>query len=140
MNERQIKYLGLVIEKDGEYDEYVMHNGKEYMIPYEDPVQRQYFPVREKYIRIVKDCRRVCIESQEKRGRKDFKRTYKLLKYVWRAEHEKNKQGPQFWASDRYSVSPSRYTKNFLRSLCVFNFLKVKLILLLISHLFYSFI
>jgi hypothetical protein len=85
-NERQIKYLGLVIEKDDEYalyldevdsqvediDELVRNHPK-------DPVKRQYFPVREQYIRIVKNSRKVCIESLEKRGRKDFRRTQKSL-------------------------------------------------------------
>jgi hypothetical protein len=45
----------------------------------EDPVQRQYLPIRDKYIRIVKNCRKLTIESFEKRGRKDFKRTLKQL-------------------------------------------------------------
>lgn len=37
--------------------------------------QRQYLPIRDKYIRIVKRSRRIAIESMEKRGGKDFKRT-----------------------------------------------------------------
>lgn len=38
-------------------------------------IQRQYFPVRDRYIKIVKNCRRRSIESFEKRGGKDFRRT-----------------------------------------------------------------
>lgn len=45
-----------------------------YFMP-EDPITRQYFPIRDKYIRIVKNGRKLAIESFEKRGRKDFKRT-----------------------------------------------------------------
>ena len=39
------------------------------------PVERRYFPIRDRYIKIVKECRRKSIESFEKRGGKDFKRT-----------------------------------------------------------------
>jgi len=50
-----------------------------YYVKVEDPVKRSYLPIREKYIRIVKNCRKLVIESYEKRGRKDFKRTTKFL-------------------------------------------------------------
>jgi len=50
-----------------------------YYVKVEDTVERKYFPIRDKYIRIVKSCRKQVIESYEKRGRKDFKRTAKYL-------------------------------------------------------------
>lgn len=46
-------------------------------------IQRQYFPVRERYIRIVKKCRRRVIESFEKRGGRDFRRTRNALLSVF---------------------------------------------------------
>jgi len=72
-SDRQIKYLGLIIEKDAEYE-------------FDEPdyTPRQYKPIREKYILIVKHCRKLTIESHEKRGRKDFKRTTKSLTKVAR--------------------------------------------------------
>ena len=36
-------------------------------------------PIRERYIKIVKGSRKLCIDCFEKRGRKDFKRTSKAL-------------------------------------------------------------
>lgn len=82
LNERQIKYLGLIIEKEEEQlieisEETPSQEGV-YFMP-EDPIKRQYFPIRDKYIRIVKSGRKLTIESFEKRGRKDFKRTCKSL-------------------------------------------------------------
>ena len=50
-------------------------------------MQRQYFPVRERYIRIVKKCRRRVIESFEKRGGRDFKRTRTALLGVVEQQH-----------------------------------------------------
>ena len=50
-----------------------------YYVKVADPIERRYFPIRDKYIRIVKNCRKLVIESYEKRGRKDFKRTQKHL-------------------------------------------------------------
>jgi len=75
-----------VIEKDDEYalyldefdhcevdiEEVIKNHPK-------DHVKRQYYPVREQYIKIVKNSRKVCIESCEKRGRKDFRRTQRSL-------------------------------------------------------------
>ena len=85
-NERQIKYLGLIIEKDDEYalylDEYDEdeHDFQALIKNHpRDPVKRQYFPIRDQYIKIVKSTRRMCIESFEKRGRKDFRRTQRSL-------------------------------------------------------------
>ena len=43
--------------------------------PSVDPVKRSYVPIREKYIKIVKHCRKIFCEGCEKRGRKDFKQT-----------------------------------------------------------------
>ena len=45
----------------------------ESIIPSVDPVKRNYVPIREKYIKIVKHCRKIFCEGCEKRGRKDFK-------------------------------------------------------------------
>lgn len=59
----------------------------------EDPVKRSYLPIREMYIKIVKNCRKLVIESYEKRGRKDFKRTAKFLNRLGRtmaSEHRIN--------------------------------------------------
>ena len=94
--ERQIKYLGLVIEKDEEYvlqedDLEMMYHelndgtisrffAKElegYNNPTLDDTKRQYFPIRDKYIKIVKNSRKIGIEAFEKRGRKDLKQTSK---------------------------------------------------------------
>lgn len=55
-------------------------------------VQRQYFPVRDRYIKIVKNCRRRAIESFEKRGGKDFKRTLRSLFSIAQTEHVRYQQ------------------------------------------------
>jgi hypothetical protein len=60
-------------KNDEEYSDSV------YYVKIEDPVVRKYLPIRDRYIRIVKNCRKLVIESYEKRGRKDFKRTTKFL-------------------------------------------------------------
>jgi len=44
-----------------------------------DPVKRQYYPIREKYIVIVKSCRNLTIDSLEKRGRTNMRTTTKNL-------------------------------------------------------------
>ena len=77
-----------MIEKDEEYiieaddmlrsNYYQQRNQFGEAEPY-DNVKRLYFPIREKYIKIVKHCRKICIDGFEKRGRKDFKRTCKNL-------------------------------------------------------------
>ena len=96
--ERQIKYLGLVIEKDEEYliqeDDLEMmrfqkQNGcisrfsakelERYETEQPDRTERKYHPIRDKYIKIVKNSRKLSIESFEKRGRKDLKHTVKNL-------------------------------------------------------------
>ena len=66
-----MKYLGLVIEKDDEYEE-----------EEEDTVKRQYVPIRDRYIAIVKHCRKVTIESFEKRSRKDMRRLVRNLRRI----------------------------------------------------------
>ena len=90
--ERQIKYLGLVIEKDEEYQiqeddlqmmRYQKQNGcisrfsakelDQFENQEPDTTKRQYFPIRDRYIKIVKNSRKLSIESFEKRGRKDLK-------------------------------------------------------------------
>ena len=97
--ERQIKYLGLIIEKDDEQlidaedapMYYRFRSLRQELEAYEagwasleevSYMQRQYLPVRDKYIRIVKRSRRVAMESMEKRGGKDFKRTRQALMQV----------------------------------------------------------
>ena len=79
--ERQIKYLGLVIEKNEEqiiyeWDE-LNQIGKE-IIPH-DPVVRKYVPIRQEYITIVRNMRLLAFGGMEKRGHKDFKRTARAL-------------------------------------------------------------
>ena len=59
-----MKYLGLIIEKDGEYEEEEC-----------DMVERKYLPIRDRYIQIVKLSRKLAVETLERRGNKDFKRT-----------------------------------------------------------------
>lgn len=65
--QRQIKYLGLCIEKDAEYEEDPEFHA--------DQIERVYYPIRENYIEIVKHCRRATMESFERKGRSDLKRT-----------------------------------------------------------------
>lgn len=103
--ERQIKYLGLVIEKDEEYQileddlrmmRYQKENGcisrffaKEldrYENEKPEQVKRQYFPIRDRYIKIVKNSRKLSIESFEKRGRKDLKQTCRSLIRIAKAQ------------------------------------------------------
>lgn len=69
--ERQIKYLGLIIEKDEEQLIEMVRSPSQlneneeavYYVKPEDPVKRTYQPIRDKYIRIVKNCRKLIIES-----------------------------------------------------------------------------
>ena len=80
--ERQIKYLGLVIEKDQEQAKYEWDETNQIekeIIPH-DPVVRKYVPIRDKYISIVKNVRLLAFGGMEKRGHKDFKRTARALK------------------------------------------------------------
>lgn len=82
----------MVIEKDEEYilqddDILMMRNQKKngcisrfsaneldrYDNEGPDLTKRQYFPIRDRYIKIVKNSRKLSIESFEKRGRKDLK-------------------------------------------------------------------
>ena len=64
-----------MIEKD---DEQLIEIGDTCYMP-QDPVMRQYIPIREKYIIIVKSCRSLTIDSLDKRGRRDMKRTTRNL-------------------------------------------------------------
>ena len=45
----------------------------------QDHIKRTYLPIRDKYIKIVKNCRKIVLDAYEKRGRKDFKKTTKAL-------------------------------------------------------------
>lgn len=88
--ERQQKYLGLVIEKDEEQLVEVSINSEfePEEVVYEqavaDPVKRVYKPIREKYITIVKDSRKLYLNAFEKRGRRDFMRTQRILRKIGR--------------------------------------------------------
>lgn len=46
--------------------------------------------MRERYIRVVKKCRRRVIESFEKRGGRDFRRTRNALNAVFEREYRQN--------------------------------------------------
>jgi len=59
--------------------EYAPEDWEEATFTVQDGVRRQYIPIRERYIMLVKHCRKTCIDGFEKRGRKDFKRTSKSL-------------------------------------------------------------
>jgi len=65
-----------------------------------DCTKRNYVPIRERYIKIVKGSRKMCIDCFEKRGRKDFKRTakalYKIGKDFDKASYDNY---DQFWIS-----------------------------------------
>ena len=89
VSERQVKYLGLVIEKD---DEQIIERDGEQFMTY-DAVKRQYVPIRDKYIKIVKSCRKLTVDSFDTRGRKDFKRTARYLRKVGSYLKEEN-NGP----------------------------------------------
>ena len=109
--ERQIKYLGLVIEKDEEYliqedDLQIMRIQKQngcisrfsakelerYENEQPDCVERKYYPIRDRYIKIVKNSRKLSIESFEKRGRKDLKHTVKNLFKIARDFKHQNQE------------------------------------------------
>jgi hypothetical protein len=66
----------LIIEKDLEY---APEDWEESTFTVQDGAKRQYIPIRERYIQLVKHCRKITIDGFEKRGRKDFKRTHKSL-------------------------------------------------------------
>jgi len=74
--QKQIKYLGLCIEKEQEYEEYPEI--------YNDTTEREYLPIRELYIDIVKNSRKLTIESFERKGRSDLKRTAKSIHRIAR--------------------------------------------------------
>jgi hypothetical protein len=60
--------LGLIIERDIEID-----SSDELETPNEkDKVERHYYPIREQYIRIVKDCRSWTIDGLNRKGTKDY--------------------------------------------------------------------
>ena len=83
LNPGQIKYLGLIIEKDDEQnpeDDNSTAPGTN--SSYRTPTKRTYIPIRDKYMFIVKQSRKVTIESFEKRSRKDLKRTTDNLSNV----------------------------------------------------------
>lgn len=109
--ERQIKYLGLVIEKDEEYliqedDLQIMRFQKQngcisrfsakelerYENEQPDFTERKYYPIRDRYIKIVKNSRKLSIESFEKRGRKDLKHTVKNLFKIARDFKHQNQE------------------------------------------------
>lgn len=54
MNRRQVRYLGIVIEKDDEYSSKIKD------------IQRVYFPTKEKYMEIVKGARVLHLDELER--------------------------------------------------------------------------
>jgi len=86
-----VKYLGLVIEKD---DEQLIEIGEESFMP-NDSVKRAYIPIRDKYIHIVKNCRKLTIDSFDRRGRKDIKKSIKNLNKIARSFAKLNQQNRQ---------------------------------------------
>ena len=68
--------MGLIIEKDAEYDE-------ESLV--EDGVPRRYLPIREKYIQIVKNSRALVLGSYERKSRRELKKTYRNLRKIGQA-------------------------------------------------------
>jgi len=88
--ERQQKYLGLIIEKDEEQlvevrtdSEFETEEFVYQQAPI-DPVKRVYKPVREKYITIVKNSRKLYLNAFEKRGRRDLMKTQRVLRKIGR--------------------------------------------------------
>ena len=88
--ERQQKYLGLIIEKDEEQLIEVRTDSEfeteeiVYQQAPVDPVKRVYKPVREKYITIVKNSRKLYLNAFEKRGRRDLMKTQRVLRKIGR--------------------------------------------------------
>ena len=81
--EKTTKYLGLVIEKDAEYEE----EGDE------DYTSRKYVPIRDKYIVIVRHCLRLVIDSYNRKSRQELKRTYRSLRKVGaKIQHQNSKK------------------------------------------------
>ena len=70
--EKTTKYLGLIIEKDAEYEE----------DDSSDDILRKYVPIRDKYIIIVRHCLRLVIDSYNRKSRQELKRTYRSLRKV----------------------------------------------------------
>ena len=60
--------MGLIIERDVEFD-----SSDEFeTLKEKDTVERHYYPIREHYIRIVKECRSFTIDGMNRKGLKDF--------------------------------------------------------------------
>ena len=73
-----------MIEKD---EEQAIEVGDDVFMP-ADSVKRQYIPIRDTYIRIVKSCRKLCIDSMERRSRKDMKKTIKNLQKIAKVQKQ----------------------------------------------------
>ena len=65
----QIRYMGLIIEKDEEYKKV-------------DRTPRKYIPIRDKYISIVKNSRIVIMEALERKGKSHLKQTQRNLRLI----------------------------------------------------------
>ena len=65
--------------QEGTITRFCANELRRYHNPTEDITKRQYYPIRDKYIKIVKNSRKLSIESFEKRGRKDLKLTSRSL-------------------------------------------------------------
>jgi len=63
----QIKYLGLIIEREEEY--FIEIEGDIYLHPPPEKLKREYKPCRQQYIQIVKSSRKLYIEAYERKGR-----------------------------------------------------------------------
>ena len=68
----------MVIEKDEEYESEGL----------EDPVKRQYIPIRDYYIQIVKSCRVLTFESFDRKSRQELQKTAKALHRLARKVQE----------------------------------------------------
>lgn len=65
--------------QEGTITRFLANELERYNNPTVDLTKRQYYPIRDKYIKIVKNSRKLSIESFEKRGRKDLKLTSRSL-------------------------------------------------------------
>lgn len=77
-------------QKNGTISRFCAQELELYQNPTIDDTKRQYVPIRDRYIKIVKNSRKLSIESFEKRGRKDLKQTSKSLNKVQRALKKQN--------------------------------------------------
>ena len=70
--------MGLIIERDIEFDS----ADEVETLKEKDTIERHYYPIREHYIRIVKDCRSWTIDGLNRKGTKDYLRTKRGLRKI----------------------------------------------------------